>query len=303
MRQWNLLLLSVSFVGSVVVLPTVSPSFARAEVVPGGGDVPPVTSAAPGLLSVRRGVQGPEGLTHARVLFHVNTSKGSVAEPFSLAPDLYHAVTDSLQLGLLHNGPMGWLTRPGPGLCFSGTSGGCPKVYNNVGFDMLYGLLFGDVHLSLHTSFFVLQIADPTPLMLTVGLAGKFHFSEDVALFFDPQIGIALSDRDKAITAPLGGLATGEGGVVNADRLFFPFELQFQIVPPVTFKLLSGITGPLDGLGEAYQIPLGLGIVGNVSESVDIGLRFSFDNLLGKIPPGGSRTQASSLALLMHVRF
>jgi hypothetical protein len=260
---------------------------AWARVVPGGGDVPPVSGARSGLYAVKRGVQGPEGMVHSRILLHINTSRDLVGKPVSLAPDLYYAVNDSLQLGLLHNLPMGWLTRPGAGLCLSGTDKGCPRVYSNLGFDLLYGMLFGDVNLSLHSSFYLLQIADPTPLMLTLGLAGKLHFSEVFAIFFDPQIGFGLSNRD-----------TG-----NGDQLFIPIELQFQLAPPVALKILTGTTGYLSNFGDTYQIPLGLGLVGNVSESIDLGLRFAFDNMLGKLPEGVSRTQSSSLSLLMHIRF
>ncbi|HEY0710022.1 MAG TPA: hypothetical protein VGG33_24640 [Polyangia bacterium] len=278
----------LSVAGLLVGLVALSSPPARADVVPGGGDVPPVTTAPPGQRSVMRGVQGPQGLLHARVLLHLNMSKGAVGDPISLAPDLHYGVTDSLQLGILHNLPMGWLTRPGAGFCLSGEDGGCPRVYNNVGFDLMYGLAFGDVHFSLHSTLYVLSLADPTPFLFTLGLTGKLHLSDAVALFLDPQIGIAVSDRD---------------GGVNPDMLFLPAELQFQLSPPVALKILSGVNGQLDALGDTYRIPLGLGLVGNVSESFDIGLRFAFDNLLGQRPDSVEATDERSLSLLMHLRF
>jgi hypothetical protein len=257
----------------------------KAEVVAGGGDVPPVSNAPMGQVAVRRGVQGPAGLFTARVLLLTNASKGLFGKPTSLAPDLYYAVSDSVQVGLLHTGPMGWQTKPGAGLCLSGTSNGCPHVYDNVGADLMYGLLFGDFHLSIHSSLYVLKISDPSLVMLTLGLTGKLHFTDQVALFFDPQIGIVLNNRD-----------------LNKDQLYLPVELQFQVNAPVALKLLSGVTGQLSALGDTYQIPVGLGIVGNLSTAVDLGLRFSFDNLLGKLPAGVSRTDARSLGLLLVIR-
>ena len=87
---------------------------ARAQVlVPRNDDVPPISEAPMGMYSVKRGVQGPAGLVHSRVLLHINTSKNLVGKPVSLAPDIWYSVTDTLQLGILHNGPMGWQTRPG----------------------------------------------------------------------------------------------------------------------------------------------------------------------------------------------
>jgi hypothetical protein len=45
-----------------------------------------------------------------------------------------------------------------------------------------------------------------------------------------------------------------------------------------------------------------MAVVFNVSTHFDLGLKFAFDNLLGKIPPGGSRTDARSLALILNFR-
>jgi hypothetical protein len=260
---------------------------AHAQVSGPQTDVPPVSDAPPGQDSVMRGVQAPEGMLHARVLLHMNLSKEQVGEPISLAPDLYYAFSDTFQAGIVHNLPMGFQTRPGPGLCLTGTDGGCRKVYDNFGLDTMLGLAFGDFHFSLHTGLYVLQIADPTFVMFTVGAATKFHFGDSVALFIDPQVGIALSQRD--------------GG--NEDMLFLPAELQFQVSDRVALKLLSGVTGPLDNLSDAAQVPFGLGLIGNVSSGLDLGLRFSFDNLLGPQPTGVERTDLRSLALLLHLRF
>jgi hypothetical protein len=263
---------------------------ALAQVVGGGVDVPPVSDAPPGMESVKRGLQAPAGMFHARVLLHINTSKDDVTEPVSLAPDLHYAVTDSFQVGLLHNGPMGLLTRPGHGLCLTGSGeGNCPKVYNNFGLDTLWGLAFGDVHFSFRSSLYFFRAPDPMHILLTAGLVSKLHFGENVALLIEPQLGFALNERDGT----------------NDDRLFLPMELQFQIVDPLVFKVLSGVTGVLSDLGDTYQIPLGVAFVTNISESMDIGLRFSFDNLLGNQgpEPTPSRTAASSLAVILNLRF
>jgi hypothetical protein len=180
---------------------------------------------------------------------------------------------------------MGWQSLPGAGLCLTGQSNGCPKVYNNVGLDLMYGLLFGDFHLSAHSSLYLLPISDPTGVMWTVGFSGKIHFTNAVALLFDPQIGITLTHRD-----------------VYKDQLFVPLELQMQASRAVSLKVLTGVTGQLSTLGDTYRVPLGLGVVGNLSPSLDLGLRFSFDNLLGHIPPGVARTDERSLVLLLIIR-
>jgi hypothetical protein len=252
-----------------------------------GRDVAPVSSAPMGLYSVKRGVQGPAGLLSVRLLLHINASKDAFGEPVALAPDLFYAVSDTLSLGIIHDGPMGLLTTASshPGLCFTGKTGGCPKVYDNIGFDALYGLAFGEFNFSLHSSFFILSFSDPTPLMLTLGAAMKFHFSEEIALFLDPQFGIGLNHRD-----------------VNKDQFFLPVQLQFQVAHSTALDLLTGVTGQLSNFGDTYRIPLGLAVVFNLSPHVDLGLKFAFDNLLGQVPTGTSRADARSLALIMNIR-
>ena len=94
--------------------------------------------------------------------------------------------------------------------------------------------------------------------MWTIGLTGKFHFSNVVALFFDPQVGVMLAHRD-----------------VYKEQLFIPLELQFQTTAALSVKVLSGVSGQLSALGDTYQIPLGLGLVGNLNSNVDLGVRFA----------------------------
>jgi opacity protein-like surface antigen len=248
-------------------------------------DVPPVSNAPDGQNAVMRGVQGPAGMFSVRALLGVNLSADLAGEPISLAPNLYYSVTDRLQVGLLHDGPMGWQTRPGTGLCLTGEDGGCPDVYNNIGFDAMYGLIFGrDLHLSAHGSFYVNSF-DPSVTSMAVGAAGKAHFGERAALFFDPQVSIALSDRD-AID----------------DALFLPIELQYQLSSPTTLKLLTGISGSLSEFGDTYQVPVGIGLMQNINQNIDIGVRFSFDNLLGETAEGVDRADTRSLAVLANLR-
>lgn len=247
-------------------------------------DVAPVSDAPDGHQAVLRGVQGPAGMFSARVLLGVNLSSDAAGEPISLMPNLYYSFTDKLQIGVVHDTPMGWQTKPGPGLCLTGEDGGCPEVYDNIGFDVMYGLAYGQLHLSAHGSLYVTSF-DPSNAMATVGAAGKAHFNDKVALYFDPQIGIALSDRD-----------------VNDDYLFLPLELQYQLGQPTQLKLLSGVNGSLSEFGDTHRIPLGIGLVHSMTEHIDLGARFSFDNLLGETADGVGRADERSLGVLANLR-
>ena len=259
-------------------------SLATSAVAQDSDDVAPVSNAPDGQYAVLRGIQGPAGMFSARVLLNINLSADKAGQPVSLAPDLYYSVTDKLQFGLLHEGPMGWQGRPGLGICLTGKDNGCPKVYDNVGFDAMYGLAFGQVHLSAHGSLFVSSF-DPATTSLAVGAAGKLHINDRVALFFDPKIGIALSERD-----------------TNDDALYVPVELEYQLGAPTMLKLLSGISGSLSNFGDTYQAPLGVGLVQNLNKHFDLGARFSFDNLLGQQPQNVGRADTRSLAILLNIR-
>lgn len=247
-------------------------------------DVPPVTNAPDGQYAAMRGVQGPAGMFSARLVLDINLSDGLVGKPVSIAPDLYYSLSDKLQLGLTHTGPMGWQARPGAGLCVTGTSNGCPNVYDNVGADVMYGLVFGETHLSLHGSLFFTSI-DGSDTSVALGVAGKAHFSDKVALFFDPKIAIEVNDRD-----------------VFDDVVYVPLELEFQAAPKTQVKLLTGILGGITHFGDTYQVPVGVGIVQNLNKHFDLGARFSFDNLLGKQPGTLGAADTRSVAVLLNIR-
>jgi hypothetical protein len=257
----------------------VTPAFAQAD-----DDVEPVSDAPAGQYASMRGVQGPAGMFSARLLLDINLSDGAVGEPISIVPDLHYSVTDKLQLGLTHSGPMGWQARPGLGLCLTGEDSGCPEVYDNVGFDLMYGLVFGETHLSAHGTVFINKF-DPMSLGIAAGLAGKAHFSDKVALFFDPKIVFEVSDRD-----------------LYKDALFVPLELGFQAGAKTQVKLLTGILGQLSEFGDTYQVPVGLGVVQNLNKHFDLGARFSFDNLLGNQPEGVGAADTRSVAVLLNIR-
>ena len=60
------------------------------------------------------------------------------------------------------------------------------------------------------------------------------------------------------------------------------------------------VNNSIDGLttfGDSYEIPVGFGVLQNLTRHFDLGLRFSFDNLLGHDTPNLGRADTRSLAL------
>ena len=255
--------------------PALAPAASDTMVAPGGA----TTGVSQSL--VARGVQGAAGSLTIHTLVGINMSKGAVAKPFSIAPDIFYAVSDQLQLGLVHNGPLGWQTQPGTGLCLSGKENGCPKVWNNVGFDALFSLMKGSTDLSAHGTVYLAPV-DPLFVQVALGVAGKLHINETMALFFDPSILVGVTKRDQG----------------NKERIYLPVEFQFQLQPQLALVAMTALYGSLDGFGDSYVIPFGLGAFYNVNEMIDVGGRFSFDNLLGN----NSSADVRSLSLLVNVR-
>lgn len=286
MRKLGALLglaLSVTFAGQVHAQeaePVADPTATPASTEPMAPAT--VTSAGVPQALVARGVQGPAGQLWIRTLVGINASKGGFAKPFSIAPDVFYGVSDKLQVGLVHNGPLGWQTFPGSGLCLAGDKNGCAKVYNNVGFDALYSLMNGSTDLSFHGAVYLAPL-DPMAVAVTLGVAGKLHINDTMALFFDPALQIGVTKRD------VGN---------NKERLYLPVEFQFQLQPQLALVAFTAIWGSLDGFGDSYVIPLGLGAFYNVNEMIDVGGRFSFDNLLGN----NSSADVRSISLLVNVR-
>lgn len=242
-------------------------------------------SRAPdGQYAVMRGVQGPAGLLAARLVLGINLSADKAGEPISFMPDLYYSVTDTLQLGVVHSGPMGWQARPGLGLCLTGQDHGCPHVYDNAGFDAMYGVSVGALRLSTHGSLFLGHFS-PLTMSLAVGVMGKARLASRVALLFDPKIAIELTERD-----------------TTDDAVYIPLELQFQAGAATTLKLLTGLSAGLSTFGDSYEIPVGIGLLQNLTRHLDIGVRLSFDNLLGHEPAGVGRADSRSFAILLNAR-
>lgn len=278
------LALSVAFVGHVQAQeaePVADPSAPAPMPAPEATGVAAAGAISPSL--VARGVHSAAaGKIAIRTLVGVNASKEMFAKPFSIAPDIFYSIDDKLQVGLVHNGPMGQQTWPGAGLCLAGKENGCGKVWNNVGFDALYSLMNGATDLSAHGALYLMTVADPMMAGLAVGVAGKHHINDQMAVFFDPSLYIGATKRD------LG----------NKERLYIPVEFQYQLQPQLALIALTGLQGPLSKFGDSFIIPLGVGALYNVNEMIDVGGNFSFINMLGK----NSSADLRAITILANIR-
>jgi hypothetical protein len=206
-------------------------------------------------------------------------------EPFHAPLHLYFGVTTDLTLGVTHEiGPF----FPYGGPCFN-----CDRVYNDVGFSILFNLV-RSAGFELELSFAAPEITQFRPdLFVSVrgGVLGRANLGDTVALVFDPSLQIGLSNR---------GRDDGPNpGRRNRDYLWLPFWFYFQVTPSVAPFVGFGMGGGVEGFFSNMEIPVEGGCIVDVSENVDLGGVFQFHNLLGD---GGSFAWRQ-LGLLGRFRF
>ena len=199
----------------------------------------------------------------------INASRGGFAQPVTIAPHFYWAVSDDVSLGISHQ----------RGLCLNE----CDKVYNDAGFDMMVYLAGSnrfeiDLHAGVPISSF-----DPFWIGVQAGVIGRVNLGSVAALVFDPSLYVGFSRRRQG----------------NREYLDFPFWFYFQATDVVVPFVGSAFDGPLDGFLDEFALPLEGGILFDVTRNVDVGFSLRFHRLVGPDANGDWR----SLYFLGRFRF
>jgi hypothetical protein len=193
----------------------------------------------------------------------VNLSKDFAGKPISITPDIWYGVMPKLQVGLAHSGMAltgFWAGGLGGGLCVTGEDNGCAKVYNGpVGLAANYGLL-DDGKLALAADVAVIARAlDPDFLLgAKVGVKGRYMAGK-IGIGFNPNVYIGFTERDAG----------------NKEVLNVPVDLGFMVNPKIMVGLQTGITGPLDGFGDAWSLPVSVGGVFTATPNINVGASFN----------------------------
>ena len=185
----------------------------------------------------------------------INMSSDAVAKPFSIAPDIFYGVSKKLSVGLTHS----------TGICLAGTDNGCAKVYNDVGIEALYSLMSqGNFQVAGRGGLQAVAI-DPFAFGLNIGIRGRLNVG-NIAIVFDPGVYVGFTERD----------------TVQKEVVTVPVQVQFQVNNQTNAFVSTGINGPLDGFGDAFTVPIGVGATFAVNNRLDFGAEFAFTNLAGK---------------------
>jgi hypothetical protein len=210
-----------------------------------------------------RPLQLPTGMVQLKVPVIINLSKNSVANPVFIPFELRLGLTSDLELRLFH---------PVHGLCVSGHSKGCDRVYNDLALGMLYSVLRErGIELSLLGAVEITSFSSPATVRLDAGLAFKYvHAPFSIAAW--PYVGIGLNHRDQ-----------------NGDYINIPVEFAFQLSSPTAFFLETGFYGSAHDFANTWSSPLGVGINYLLQHGVDMGAEFKLDDAIGNGSSGDAR--------------
>jgi hypothetical protein len=196
----------------------------------------------------------------------INMSASAVAKPIAIAPDVWYGVMPKLEVGVAHSNEAltgFWFQGLGGGVCVTGESSGCPKLYNGpIGVLAHFTLMEGSIDLAADGG--LVTTLDPMALSLKAGVRGRW-MSGKIAVHFSPGIGIGLTERDS-----------------NKEEIFVPVSVGYMVSPKLHAAVQTGIFGPLDGFGDAFAIPVGVGALFGVNDKIMVGGAFTFWNLAGK---------------------
>ena len=233
------------------------------------------------LLSAGTAVAGPgltldKGRINIATSIEVNMSADAVAKPFSLAPDVSYGVTTKLTLSLIHStfGTTGFRGNAGRGLCLAGEDKGCAKVYNNVGVEGLMSLAEGPLAVAANVGVHAVSI-DGSVFSAKAGIKLRYN-ARRLVFTSAPAMLIGLTERE-----------------VNKESIWIPIMAQYKVSPVVAVGLGSGLKGPLDGLGDNWEVSLGLSGAYTISPTMNAGASWVF----GKIAGGSDATGIDYRAL------
>jgi hypothetical protein len=275
---------------AVVALAGMGRALAQDSAAPAEGTPPAGGDAAappPAVASVSAPISATEATLHQGAIsvdgdVVTNLSSGAAFKPVQLVPNLYYGVSSELTVGFAQNPGAEIFQAGGHGLCITGSSNGCAKVYNNFSLDALFSFMRSStMDLAAHGGVDFLKL-DPFWLSLRLGVKGKAAFGP-LTLVFDPSLNIGLTHRSDE----------------NKELLQLPVRVGFMVTPQLNVGVSVALTGPLDGFGDSYHVPLGVGGTYAISSMVDVRTQFAFTNLAGK--GGGADGRELTIGAAYHM--
>ncbi|BDG06723.1 hypothetical protein [Anaeromyxobacter oryzae] len=254
----NRLVRTVSLALAALCLPAALPARAAEGHGGGAGTVYPKDDY-PYAELVKRPLTLSAGIIQLDVPVESNLSKDEVGKPWSIPLSLDFGLSDDLTIGVFHQ----------TGLCFAGTSNGCERVYDDLGARATLGILRDPGgQLALRAAVLAQSLKDSL-YAGSIGAAYKRTLG-NLALVLGVDYVASLTKRDERSVK---------------DELAGDAELQLQIAEGLAAFGRIGYTkflGEAAGVDLGYWVPVGFGVEFEPVSRLDVGVDFTFDNLLGK---------------------
>jgi hypothetical protein len=226
---------------------------------PAGDAAAPAPAPAPapvGTGYVARGLTQSAGNLQVTVPVVLQLSKERVLKPVWVPLDVRYGVNDQLEVYLSHAAPVGPIASEG-GVCLGGTERFCGKLYDNLQLGGQFSLLKDPAMELAALAAFVVKSLDAGVYGVDVGVNFKYNAGA-VAIKAAPQLIIGANKRDAG----------------NKEGLFVPVQIAFQATPELAAFVDTGIAGMLDGFGDGYVVPAGVGASFAVMPTLDVGAEF-----------------------------
>jgi len=204
-----------------------------------------------------RPLQLPSGMLQLKVPVVINFSSGAIGRPIFIPLELRLGLQSDLELQIFH---------PRYGLCVTGASRGCGRVYDDIGFKMLYRLMHsGGMDIAFLGALELVSFHNPARLRFDAGVGWKLVRGQ-FSIAASPYLGIGLNHRQD-----------------NGDSFNLPAGFAFQISPLAALFLESGLYMDIHNMSDSWSMPLGVGVSYLLAHDVDIGAEFKFPDLIGYV--------------------
>lgn len=243
----------------------------------------------------------PFGAAEITAPLGISLSSGDLGEPTFLNPSIAYGVTDRLTVGIRH-----FL-----GLCFTGADGNCPKFYNDLSVSALYSMIrAARLEIAGGVALNVAPISDPTAFSGEVRLPVKFGGGL-FALVLSPTLDFGLNERGSggrkryavAFNAGTYDVIIPAETQSNREVLRIPLTFQMQLENGPALLVGGSIDGELDPVrgdfSDEYRIPIMGGLLFTASRYFDLGVAFTFPDLLGQHGTADDRILSGFVALRM----
>jgi hypothetical protein len=210
----------------------------------------------------------------ARINFS-DDSLGGIGDPIQLAPDLYYGFGSTLNIGIVHRDS---------GICIAGDL--CDKAYNDIGIEALIGFMNKGSFLAAFRAGVRVPSFDNFVAGPEVGLALQLSAGK-IQINVDPRLYIGA----------VGRTPDEMGDAAKKEELDVPVVLWWQAQGQTALFVRSGLLGPLDGFGDSFRVPIGVGASFAANNRLDFGAEFVFGNLAGKDSSADERWLIGRVAL------